>query len=159
MGSLLIRNTGKTISVFYLAAIVHTIYAFLIFFGLPEPLSKRRRKASQLKYAEELRAGAEERQSTSGVAAVIARIKRLFKFLSPLSVFMPDFVDNGRNPLKRKERDWNLLLIAAAYGFTISIMVSFTCRFRLDRPSFTPDCVGIIPVHFPVREFNIRLVC
>ena len=138
LGSLLIRSTGKTISVFYLTAIVHTIYAVLIFFGLPEPLSERRRKASQLKYAEELRAGAEEMQSTSGTAAVAARAKRLFKFLSPLSIFMPELVNNGRNPLKRKERDWNLSLIAVAYGFTISILVSSTCCLRFDRPLFTP---------------------
>ncbi|KAJ2929964.1 hypothetical protein H1R20_g7121, partial [Candolleomyces eurysporus] len=136
LGSLLIRNTGKTISVFYLTAIVHSIYAVLIFFGLPEPLSKRRMKASQLKYEGELRAGAEEIQSTSGGAAVVARAKRLFKFLSPLSVFMPELVDKGRNPLKRKERDWNLSLIAVAYGFTISIMASFPYIFQFANATF-----------------------
>lgn len=127
LGSLLIRSTGKTISVFYLTALVHSIYAVLIFFGLPEPLSKRRREESKRKYEEELRAGAEERRSTSGFPAVVAKTKRLFKFLSPLSIFTPDFVNNSRNPLKWKEMDWNLSLIAVAYGFTISIMVSFAC--------------------------------
>lgn len=122
IGSLLIRATETIISVFYLTTSVHLLYAVLIFLILPEPLSQHRMKESQRRYAEELRESAEATQG--GSVAWKLRAKRLFKFLSPLGIFMPTFVDNGRNPLKKKERDWSLALLAMAYGFTISIIVS-----------------------------------
>ena len=50
-------------------------------------------------------------------------VKGALGFLSPLDVFSP--VTEGRaNGFKCTERDWSLSLLAAAYGFTIMIMVS-----------------------------------
>lgn len=121
VGSLLIRSTGVIISVFWLTLAVHLLYAVLIFAGLPEPLSQRRMMASRKKYADELRDDAEDRASCS-TPGWRMRAKRLFKFLAPLSILLPNFVENDRKPLKTKERDWTLALIAVAYGFTISII-------------------------------------
>lgn len=121
IGSLLIRATETIISVFYLTTSVHLIYAVLIFLVLPEPLSQSRMKDSQRRYSQELRENAETTQG--GSIAWKLRAKQLFKFLTPLGIFMPTFVDSGRNPLKRQERDWSLALLAIAYGFTISIIV------------------------------------
>ncbi|KAJ3539408.1 hypothetical protein NMY22_g4751 [Coprinellus aureogranulatus] len=134
IGSLLIRATETVISVFYLTTTVHLLYAVLIFLILPEPLSKQRMKESQRRYTEELRENAEE--AREGAAAWKLKAKRLFRFLSPLSIFMPSFVDNGRNPLKRKERDWTLALIAVAYGFTISIISSTSFVFQYATATF-----------------------
>ncbi|KAJ3506973.1 hypothetical protein NMY22_g17078 [Coprinellus aureogranulatus] len=134
IGSLLIQATGTLISVFYLTLTVHVFYAIIIFIILPEPLSRERMKASQRRYAsDELREGdSQEENSLGGVDGgggfvwKLKKAKRLFRFLSPLGIFMPSFsVEDGGsgNPLKRRreeKRDWSLALIAVAYGFTTS---------------------------------------
>jgi hypothetical protein len=78
---------------------------------------------SDVKYGKELRDTARDREMNPAVGLLV-RIKRLFAFLSPLAVVMPKIVANRTSPLKKTTRDWSLTLIAAAYGFTIFIMVS-----------------------------------
>ncbi|KAF5315849.1 hypothetical protein D9611_005020 [Ephemerocybe angulata] len=144
VGSVLIRATEQLISVFYLTLAVHLFYAVLIFIGLPEPLSESRMKQSQRKYAEELRVDAEE-QATNGAPGWRVRARRLFRFLSPLSIFMPDFVVEGEaNPLKKKEKDWSLALLAVAYGCTISLIASAPYLFQYATATFgwTTETLG-----------------
>lgn len=155
VGSLLIRSTGVIISVFWLTLAVHLLYAVLIFAGLPEPLSQRRMMASRKKYADELRDDAEDRASCS-TPGWRMRAKRLFKFLAPLSILLPNFVENDRKPLKTKERDWTLALIAVAYGFTISIIVSsasISCSSSLLTRFLVPHSVPL-----PICHSGLRLV-
>jgi len=121
VGGLIIRETGMVISVFYISTSLHCLFTLLIFTVLPEPLSERRMRISSLKYEEELRLGVEQRGS-GGMAGIWAHSRRLFKFLSPLSIFIPELIEHG-NPLKRQRRDWNLTFFAIAYGLTTSIMV------------------------------------
>ncbi|KAG5636197.1 hypothetical protein H0H81_008867 [Sphagnurus paluster] len=123
LGGLLIRFSGSVLSVFYAAAVVHFIYASLVWLALPESLLKSQMQTSQLKYDKELRKSALERASNPAVG-LLFRSKRLFAFLSPLTTFLPEMdpVRPGENPLKRKRKDWNLTLIAAAYGLAFSIM-------------------------------------
>lgn len=122
LGGLLIRFTGKTLSVFYVATALHFIYACLVWLIIPESLTATQMHKSAVKYDGELRETAHDREINPAVGLLV-RIKRLFAFLSPLTVFMPEIVENGANPLKKKKRDWNLTLIAAGYAFTISLMV------------------------------------
>ncbi len=109
-GGLLIRATGQTISVFYVATSLHLCYALLIWLIIPESLTHAQRRKSAIKH--------HESDPQAGV------LRRLFGFLSPLSVFLPEMNGAHRHPLKHPKRDWNLTLIAVAYGLTLSMMVS-----------------------------------
>jgi hypothetical protein len=114
IGGLLIRFTGHILSVFYLASILHFLYACMVWFIIPESLSLRQREILRHKHIAEV-----EGQGARGT------LKRLFAFLSPLSLLMPEISSEEQdgNPLKRKGRDWSLTLLSAAYGSTISLMV------------------------------------
>lgn len=128
-GGLLIRFTGHTISVFYVATAVHFLYALMVWFIIPESNSPRKMQIAKAKYQEEL----DEYQTTQARegASMLHALKRLFSFLSPLSVFAPTQVSDSGNPLKPPRRDWNLALIALSYAFTVSIMASATYKFQV----------------------------
>lgn len=115
LGSLLIRTTQSVLSVFYLATSVHLLYAFLAWFVMPESLTKHQMQESAVKHNQDIN-GAHEK-------GFLLSLKKTFRFLSPLSVFIPELVETSSNPLKGRKRDWNLTLLAIAYGLTISIMV------------------------------------
>jgi MFS family permease len=134
LGGLLNRVTRQTISVFYAASLIHLIYAFMIWFIVPESNSKRKMQLAKAKYQEELT----ESRRTGEVAGVISRLRveRLFSFLSPLAVFNPSRAQVSGNPLKPPRRDWNLTLVALGYAFTISIMGSVTSIFQYAQITF-----------------------
>jgi MFS family permease len=126
LGSLLIHFTGQTISVFYAALIIHFIYSIFIWTFLPESLPQKRMDHSKAKYASELSIVAQERERNPAVGLLV-RSRRLFAFLSPLTIFMPMEEKNvGGNPLKSPKKDWNLTLMALGYAITISVMVGLT---------------------------------
>jgi MFS family permease len=121
LGSLLIRASGQLLSVFYGATVIHLIYAFLIWFILPQSLSLSYRLRAREKHAQEQRKNAADSSDRFAVR-VLLFVKRLFAFLAPLSVFAP-MLQKANNPLKRAKRDWTLTYIALAYMATISVMV------------------------------------
>ncbi|KAK0459815.1 uncharacterized protein EV420DRAFT_1641998 [Desarmillaria tabescens] len=121
-GGLLIRATGQTISVFYVTTCLHICYALLIWFIIPESLTHAQRRRSTIKHYES--------DPQAGV------FKRLFGFLSPLSVFLPEMNGSDSHPLKRPKRDWNLTLIAVAYGLALSLMGSYTYKFQYAAATF-----------------------
>jgi MFS family permease len=116
LGGLLIRFTGKTLSVFYAAGIIHFLCACIVWFIVPESLSLRQMVLLRHKY---LAQADGEGLRARGI------VKRLFAFLSPLSLLMPEISEDqdNSNPLKRKGRDWTLTLVSAAYGCTIALVV------------------------------------
>jgi MFS family permease len=121
LGSLLISYTGRTISVFFAAGIVHLIYASLIWVIVPESLSRSRMEEAKYNHAQR---SSEPllRHENPRIQRALAGARRLLMFMSPLSVFFPDLRPHS-NPLKKPKRDWNLTLLAAAYGFTMALMV------------------------------------
>ncbi|KAI8989675.1 major facilitator superfamily domain-containing protein [Trametes punicea] len=121
LGGVVIRLSGMFISVFYIAAALHFVYALLIWFVIPESLSAQERQAARIRHAVE---EAEYRAAHShGGARVL--LKRMFAFLTPLALFLPVELNEGGSPSKGKRRDWSLCLVVAAYGFTISLMGSY----------------------------------
>lgn len=152
LGAFMIRSTGQLLSVYYVAAGIHTLYAFLVWFVLPQSLSLSYRLRAREKYAEELRAGVSERGDRLGVRLLVL-FKRLFSFLTPLAVFGPEAKEINNNPLK-KRRDWNLTLMSLAYAFTITIMVR--ALFELGN-SFLTSTVGFLYLQVPICCFNLRL--
>ncbi|KAJ7775088.1 major facilitator superfamily domain-containing protein [Mycena metata] len=123
IGGLLIQSTNNVLSVFYLAASIHGAYAILAFFFLPESLTKTQMQAAVVQYREQQRL-LDEQEMT-----ILTRIQRLFTFLKPLTIFFPEPIERS-NPLKGPKWDWNLTLIALAYGFTVSIMGSLSYKFQ-----------------------------
>ncbi|KAJ3895723.1 major facilitator superfamily domain-containing protein [Lentinula edodes] len=130
LGGLLIRFTQQTIYVFYVGALIHMIYAFMIWFIVPESNSQKKMQRARAKYQEEL----EQSQRAREGAGILIRAKRLFSFLTPLAVFNP--VPVSENPLKPPRQDWSLALIALSYAFTVSVVGSVTYKFQYAASAF-----------------------
>ncbi|EKM55184.1 uncharacterized protein PHACADRAFT_255634 [Phanerochaete carnosa HHB-10118-sp] len=135
VGSVLIRLSGSVLSVFYLATIINLLYALLIIFAIPESLSNRRMIEARRVYREQL----EEERLSPKAHGFGARLGGFFRFLRPLAVFYPTRVRDHINPLKRGKRDWNLLYIVLAYGFTISVMGAYPYKFQYTSVTFGWD--------------------
>ena len=104
---------GNLIIVWYLALTIHVCYACMIWFVIPESLTKEKMAESKRLYVEEL---------SSGSARSVSWVKRIFGFLAPLNVFLVQ--PKGVNPLKKMKGRWNLPLIAVSYGLTTMLYVS-----------------------------------
>jgi hypothetical protein len=97
---------------------VHGTFVLMSFTILPESLTKTQMQTASAQYREHLRMLDEQERTW------LVRIQRLFTFLKPLTIFFPEPIENpNASPLKGRKWDWNLTLVALAYGFTISIMV------------------------------------
>ena len=119
LGGLLIRFTGQVLPVFYMAGCIHVLYSFLVWFIIPESLTKGHMVLAKARYADSLRVDPD-----SSLDARFTRIvQRLFSFLMPLAILGPTEKEH-RNALNGGKKDWNLTLLAVAYGFTVTMMVS-----------------------------------
>ncbi|TFK30241.1 MFS general substrate transporter [Coprinopsis marcescibilis] len=143
MSSLIIRYTGGIISVFFVAAILHFSYAVFTWTILPESLSRAKMVQSRLDRERQLREEASDWSESDSTRTWVLRFKRIFQFLRPLSIFFPVRQPNP-NPLKKPSRDWNLTCMAIAYGFTISVMGSYTYTFQYAQLTFawTSETLG-----------------
>jgi MFS family permease len=140
LGSFLIAATGNVLSVFYAATTWHICYTTFVVLVLPESLVRgamlksRRRHAIRLEEEERTRRESEAREGVTGpprLGLKIARkagraMKRIFAFMSPLSVFAPKIADASE---KAGKKDFSLTLVAIAYGFYSLVMVSWRCSF------------------------------
>ena len=114
LGGLLIHQSGDLPAVFYYAFSNHFIFACMVWFIIPEsraPTQLARAKVAY--YQNKLQAG-------GGIGGLFTRIALFF---APLKLFIPVNVATSDSPLKRR-KDWNLTLLAAAYGLVIMLMVS-----------------------------------
>ncbi|KAG6829195.1 hypothetical protein H0H92_005396 [Tricholoma furcatifolium] len=139
IGALLVHFTGKALSVFYASFCMHLIFAAVVCFILPESLLKSQMEKSRAKHEDDLR----DRKNSEAIAAgALARLKRLFSFLTPLSVFLPTSIDGG-NPLKRR-RDWNMSILAVVYGLTLTIIGSYPTKLQYAAATFgwTSESMG-----------------
>jgi hypothetical protein len=117
VGGLLIRFSGQALSVFYLAGFLHLVYSFMVWFIIPESLTKGQMELAKTRYANSLRV-----DPGSSLDARFTRISRLFfSFLMPLSILGP--TEKRENTSKGPKKDWNLTLLGVAYGFTVAMMV------------------------------------
>ncbi|KAF9246164.1 major facilitator superfamily domain-containing protein [Melanogaster broomeanus] len=133
IGGILIRLTGNTLSVFYLATALHAIYTLLAFFVLPESLTRARARGAHLRHNKEM-----ANRVDSGRALRV--YKGATNFLTPLIVLLPERILDG-NPLKRSRRDWSLFLIAASYGLNTTVFGSINYKFQYAAAIFkwTPE--------------------
>ena len=119
LGGLLIRFTGQVLSVFYVEGCVHLMHCFLIWFIIPESLTNGQMELAKTRYADSLRADLD----SSLDARFTRNAQRFFSFLIPLAILGPTEKGPG-NSLRGRRKDWNLTLLAVAYGFTVAMMVS-----------------------------------
>ncbi|KAH9484438.1 putative membrane protein [Psilocybe cubensis] len=136
LGSLLIRFTGETLSVFYLATAVHLAYTVMVWTVLPEPLTKEQMQNAKDRYNAELSNAASGREQLRPSTRLLVEFSRIFTFLVPLAIFLPKYGGATTNPLKTPGKDYNLALMAIAYGFTISVMGSYTYKFQYAASTF-----------------------
>ncbi|KAJ6502368.1 major facilitator superfamily domain-containing protein [Mycena sanguinolenta] len=142
IGGLLVRYEGL-LSVFYFATVIHGLFSLLSFTVLPESLTKRKMQTASTLYEESLRVlGGQDK-------TFLVRLQRLFAFLKPLTIFFPTSNEIGSNRLssiKGRKWDWNLTLLALAYGFTISIMgsLSFKVQYMMAYFDWTSENVGYL---------------
>ncbi|KAI6013542.1 major facilitator superfamily domain-containing protein [Pisolithus marmoratus] len=116
LGGFLIHLTGSTLSVFFMSGSLHLAYALVLVFILPESLTEAKARAARLRYKQE--------QEQDMTFSTLRRVyKEATRSLSTLAVLLPRDVADG-NPLKRSKKDWNLFLLAMAYGLATSLMGS-----------------------------------
>ena len=125
LGGLLIRYTGQFIIVFYISAVIHCVYALLVWLIIPESLSKAEMQDARRRYKLVI----EDYIAAHAHGGVVVLFKRMFSFLTPLAIFLPTRIVGG-NPAKGQRRDWSLLFVVLAYGFVVSLMVSRTVTFE-----------------------------
>lgn len=118
LGGLVIRFTDKFIYVFYISAIIHAVYALVVWFIIPESLSR----SEMLEARARRKIDDEEYRVAHAHGGLLVLFKRTFAFLTPLSIFSPIELSNG-NPAKGKRRDWSLLFLIIASGFVSSLIV------------------------------------
>ena len=116
-GSLLIRYTEDTLSVFFVVSFLHAFYALLSIFVIPESVTEEQKKGAKFRYLAELQLSAEARDGVEhGFVFVLFWFKRLFAFLSPLTLFTPKKLD----PFKKgSRRDWSLTFLVIGYGVVL----------------------------------------
>ncbi|KAJ7928155.1 major facilitator superfamily domain-containing protein [Mycena leptocephala] len=108
LGSFVLRTTHHNLlSVFYLAAALRLIYASVIWFFLPESLTAVKMKRASIRYR--------DNPSTTEEPTLWWSSQRLFFFLKPLSLLLPEKISNPTSP-KVGKRDWNLTLLVLAYA-------------------------------------------
>ena len=113
-GGLLIRQSGDLLTVFYYAFANHFVFASMVWFLIPESRTPTQLARAKVVY----------NQSKARARGGISRLLSHFvTFLAPLKLFAPVTVATGDNPLK-KRKDWNLTLLAAAYGLVVMLAVS-----------------------------------
>jgi MFS family permease len=112
-GGLLIRQSGDLLAVFYYAFSNHFAFATMVWFAIPESLAPTQLARAKAAYNQ----GKARARGIGGLSAYLA------SFLAPLKLFIPVNVATSANPLKRR-KDWNLTLMAAAYGLVIMLVVS-----------------------------------
>lgn len=137
VGGLIIRATHQTIAVFYFATAIHIWYAFMVWFVMPESLPRALMRTNRRRREEEIARARTEREAVAGDARGLRtamRLKSAFAFLSPLTVFAPVPMENtaSGSPLKAGKKDWSLSFLAACYGCSTLILVSYNLHCLLN---------------------------
>ncbi|PFH45582.1 hypothetical protein AMATHDRAFT_77985 [Amanita thiersii Skay4041] len=131
LGSFLIHLTGHTLYVFYAAMCIHLTYAIIVWFFAPESLSRKKMQESRAKYRRDLDPS---RGSTEQSTKLIHLVRQMFRFLSPLSVFIPTIQEINGDPTKKWRRNWNLALVANSYNYQF--------QFATSAFGWTPEALG-----------------
>ncbi|TCD62171.1 hypothetical protein EIP91_007254 [Steccherinum ochraceum] len=128
VGGLIVRHTGSSLSVFYISGTFNLLVLAFITFAIPESLTASQKAKSRRQYEESIAKG--KRDAVD--APVLYRFKRIFGFLSPLTVIWTAPETPVGNPLKAKSKigDWSLVLMAASHGVAMLWATSYNYKFQ-----------------------------
>ncbi|KAJ7033101.1 major facilitator superfamily domain-containing protein [Mycena alexandri] len=104
LGDFVLRKTSSLLSLFYLAAALRIIHAYLVWFILPESLTPEQMHRTSVAHQE-------IHPSTTDEPRLWLWFKRFFFFLKPLSMLFPKKVSAEYFPVRR---DWSLTILVAA---------------------------------------------
>ncbi|CAD0099272.1 unnamed protein product [Aureobasidium mustum] len=127
LGGLIVKATGKILSIFYASLAIHALFILFIAFCVPESLSKRRQQAAQEKHRED--------KAQTGSSDWIDRV-RAVNILEPLKILWP--TGEGSSPALRR----NLVLLAAVdtilFGVAMGSMtiIVIYARYQFNWESF-----------------------
>ncbi|KAJ6532748.1 major facilitator superfamily domain-containing protein [Mycena vulgaris] len=110
LGSLIVRVTHNIISVFYMAAAFRIVQTCFIWFLIPESLPAAQMQRALAKH-QEISISTHNRTPSFYV-------QRLFFFLKPLSVLLPEKISIEHSS-RGWRRDWNLPILILAYGLML----------------------------------------
>ncbi|KAJ7098274.1 major facilitator superfamily domain-containing protein [Mycena epipterygia] len=110
LGSIMIRMTHNILSVFYMAATFRIIQTCFVWFLLPESLTTAQMHSASLIHRENV--------PSNDTPRLLLWLQRLFFFLKPLAVLLPEKI-SPENSRKGARRDWNLPILALAYGLML----------------------------------------
>jgi MFS family permease len=145
IGSLLVKYTKNILSVFYFATIIHILYGLMIWFVIPESLSRAKKAKAQQMYKDNL--------NTLAHGPAKTWVKSLFSFLQPLAVILPTKVKDRQS--REKGRNWNLTCVAIAYSCVVCVVVSITALIS-QAVSLTKG-IGVISLQYPIYFTHVWL--
>jgi hypothetical protein len=123
-GGQLIKLTGNTLSVYYVAAVVHVFYGVVLFL-LPESRSPVQMAVARRKHAAERAAATMNQKGLGGRI-----LGTLIKPALPLAVFIPRPIERAGSPGKVGKRDWSLVTVVAAQACTTMILGGIPYKFQ-----------------------------
>lgn len=151
LGSILVHETRNLLSVFYAALAVHVLYAFWLWFVVPESLApaamrrnrERQRKREEMQGLDDTLISGHRNNAEGalmkGVNKISAGVRRTFAFLSPLSIFIPAQVHKSHGHDGKSSiwnRDWSLTLVVVGYGVSALIQGSYQYKFQYAQATF-----------------------
>lgn len=144
LGSLLVRVTGDLLTPFYIALVGHILAVLYMWLVIPESLSEedmaRNREKREIILQEQAEALRQSRRSGSWRERLWALRFFLTPF-EPVMLFWPRKREVGR---PGRGREWNLTLIAIAYGIMLSFvsLSAFKAQYAIAVFGWTAEELG-----------------
>ncbi|KAJ7753728.1 hypothetical protein B0H16DRAFT_1722928 [Mycena metata] len=126
LGDFVLQKTSSLLWVFYTAAALRIIHACLVWFILPESLTREQMHRTTVAHQE-------THLSTTSEPLPLLWFKRLFFFLKPLSMLFPEKVSPANSPVRR---DWSLTILVAASATMVLVsspLAVFQWFYALDK--------------------------
>lgn len=140
LGALISRYSAP-IYAFYFSAGLHVFYVLMVWLVIPESLTPTQMRVFARRHAADTVAAKQRK-------GFVARLGRVFGFLTPLAVFLPG--ENDRTMVRTKSKakggrtDYSLTIVAAAFALETLIMGSYvvTQQFALGNYGWGAEKLG-----------------
>ncbi|CAL1693907.1 unnamed protein product [Somion occarium] len=111
IGGLLTTRTGNLLSIFYFSAAIRLVFAFMMWFIVPESLAKATMLESRRLHAE---------ASAEANGAFAQWLHTISSLVAPLAIFLPSRASRDGTSSYLKG-NWNLLFIAVSFGISLCL--------------------------------------
>jgi len=157
LGGLIVKHTGNLLTVFYIACAVHILWAMMLWFIIPESVTRAQMVESRRGYTVQL----EQAKRDAPGRPFMSRFKILFSFLSPLALlfFAPSSMNGKQSKVQRGA--WSLRFVALSYGCTVLLFGGYSYKFQYTSYKFqwTSEEIGYwLSIVGLTRAFFLTLV-